>query len=426
VYEYDAMGNMTREKMDGRVANEFQYDAAGHLFFRRSEPFESNGYDYFYNNSDGTVVRRVKVGAAAEDVIYVGDLYERKVTGTGTATVTKYYYADGRRIAMRVGTSLYFLANDHLGGTSVVMNSSGGMVNRVRYYPFGNIRTQEGGTPVTDRLFTGQRRLGDGIYNYGARTYNATIGRFLQADAVVPGTGNPQSLNRYSYVLNNPMRYTDPTGNIPMSDGTYGGPVWKIYPPIGSVPDWVDVPFDVLNPPGEGGLGPLDALEVFPWFGIGDATSGLRFGNSCWEGSCDWEHAIGVAPIVPGNASKLLRALKFADEAGDAARIARALRGATLTYKDAAKLTKGERGLIQAHHILEQRHMRNWEFSELDIANAPAVIMPKAEHDLLTSKLRSKLRYGVVWERERVWPVYQEVYSKYPDWLKAIEPYFKR
>ncbi len=47
---------------------------------------------------------------------------------------------------------------------------------------------------------------------YGARHYDGALGRFIQPDTIVPEPGNPQSLNRYSYVLNNPLRYTDPTG----------------------------------------------------------------------------------------------------------------------------------------------------------------------------------------------------------------------
>jgi len=49
---------------------------------------------------------------------------------------------------------------------------------------------------------------------YGARYYDATLGRFVSADTVVPNAGNPQSLNRYAYTLNNPVRYTDPTGHF--------------------------------------------------------------------------------------------------------------------------------------------------------------------------------------------------------------------
>jgi hypothetical protein len=62
--------------------------------------------------------------------------------------------------------------------------------------------------------------------------YNADIGRFLSPDTIVPEPGNPQSLNRYSYVNNNPIRYNDPTGHC-MAD---------IYGPggcLGKEPHWV-------------------------------------------------------------------------------------------------------------------------------------------------------------------------------------------
>ena len=67
----------------------------------------------------------------------------------------------------------------------------------------------------TDRQFTGQRRESSlGFYDYVARQYDPALGRFLQADTIVPDPGNPQSLNRYSYTLGNPLRYTDPSGHI--------------------------------------------------------------------------------------------------------------------------------------------------------------------------------------------------------------------
>ncbi len=54
-----------------------------------------------------------------------------------------------------------------------------------------------------------------GLYYYGSRYYDPLLGRFAQADTVVSNPGNPQSFNRYSYVLNNPLRYVDPTGYVP-------------------------------------------------------------------------------------------------------------------------------------------------------------------------------------------------------------------
>jgi RHS repeat-associated protein len=68
----------------------------------------------------------------------------------------------------------------------------------------------------TDYQFTGQRKeAGFGLYDYNARYYDPLIGRFVSADSVVPGAGNPQALNRYGYELNNPVKYTDPTGHDP-------------------------------------------------------------------------------------------------------------------------------------------------------------------------------------------------------------------
>ncbi|MBC7227550.1 MAG: RHS repeat-associated core domain-containing protein, partial [Thermoflexales bacterium] len=52
-----------------------------------------------------------------------------------------------------------------------------------------------------------------GLYDYRARYYDPALGRFISADTIVPNPGNPQDLNRYAYVRNNPLRYTDPSGH---------------------------------------------------------------------------------------------------------------------------------------------------------------------------------------------------------------------
>jgi hypothetical protein len=56
----------------------------------------------------------------------------------------------------------------------------------------------------------------------GARWYDPELGRFISADSIVPNPGNPQALNRYSYTLNDPLKYTDPSGHAPAS--CYGKP----------------------------------------------------------------------------------------------------------------------------------------------------------------------------------------------------------
>jgi RHS repeat-associated protein len=113
-----------------------------------------------------------------------------------------------------MGNTLYYLHSDHLGSTSLTTDSGGNSVGELKYYPFGETRFSTGTTP-TDRRFTGQREqsgLGS-LYFFQARFYSPRVGRFLSADTLVPSPGNPQSLSRYSYTYNNPLKFIDPTGH---------------------------------------------------------------------------------------------------------------------------------------------------------------------------------------------------------------------
>ena len=132
-----------------------------------------------------------------------------------------YYYAGGKPIAMREltasdGNTLYYLHSDHLGSTSLTTSSAGAVVARQYYYPYGEIRPGGTGALPTDIGFTGQRREDAGLGSlmfYQARYMSPYLNRWLQPDPIVPEAGNPQDLNRYSYVRNNPLKYTDPTGH---------------------------------------------------------------------------------------------------------------------------------------------------------------------------------------------------------------------
>ena len=79
--------------------------------------------------------------------------------------------------------------------------------------PYG-LERYESGSLNTAYRFTGQRiEDNTDLYYYGSRWYDPAVGRFIQADTIVPEPANLGSLNRYSYVLNNPLRYTDPSGH---------------------------------------------------------------------------------------------------------------------------------------------------------------------------------------------------------------------
>ena len=107
--------------------------------------------------------------------------------------------------------------------TSVTANTSGAYATELRYYAYGGVRYNPG-NQITTYRYTGQRwDSGTSLYCYGARWYDPAIGRFLAADTIVPEPGNPQSLNRYSYVLNNPLKFTDPTGHSNCLECVGGG-----------------------------------------------------------------------------------------------------------------------------------------------------------------------------------------------------------
>jgi RHS repeat-associated protein len=135
-------------------------------------------------------------------------------------TWRSYYYAGSQRIAVRVegdptpaNNGLFYLLSDHLGSTSVTTDASANKVAELRYYPYGQTRYSWNNTPTSHR-FTGQ--VSDdstGLYFYGARYYDPYLNRWIQPDSIVPEAGNPQALNRYSFVANNPIKYIDPSGH---------------------------------------------------------------------------------------------------------------------------------------------------------------------------------------------------------------------
>ena len=132
-------------------------------------------------------------------------------------------YIENQWAAMRKDERTYLLFSDRLGSSSVVMKANGELVEKAYYLPWGGTRGEEAITS-TDYGYTGQMREGD-IYYYGARWYDPSIGRFMQADTIVPlQVQGTQAFDRYAYVNNNPLRYTDPSGHYyqECGDDNYG------------------------------------------------------------------------------------------------------------------------------------------------------------------------------------------------------------
>jgi YD repeat-containing protein len=172
-------------RTSGGQTRTFTYDAENRLVGVSGAASAAFVYD-----GDG---RRVKGTVNGVTTYYVGDHYE--VSG---GVVKKYYSVSGQRIAMRSGGALYWLLNDHLGGTAHIISGTT-KTGELRYRPFGVTRFTSGTTPTTYR-FTGQRE-------------EAALGHFLSPDTLVPEPGNALDYHRYAYVRFNPLKYTAPTGH---------------------------------------------------------------------------------------------------------------------------------------------------------------------------------------------------------------------
>ncbi len=117
-----------------------------------------------------------------------------------------------------------------MGSTSVVTDATGALLVETRYKPWGEVRfTTDDLTLPTRYTFTGQYSYvndsatdlgaaGFGLMFYNARWYDPALGRFAQADTIVPG--GVQGLDRYAYVGNSPVLYVDPSGHEPHEPGT--------------------------------------------------------------------------------------------------------------------------------------------------------------------------------------------------------------
>jgi len=161
---------------------------------------------YTYDG-DGNLVKS-EIGEVV--TYYPTQYYEKRMSGA-VQTLYKYYFVGTTRIALKKGSLTFWLISDHLGSISGILNPFD-ILQTIKYSAFGETRGTA--TVHTDYRYTGQREEEEiGLYFYKARFYDPALARFVQPDTLVPDPGNAQAWDRYAYVENNPIRYTDPSGN---------------------------------------------------------------------------------------------------------------------------------------------------------------------------------------------------------------------
>jgi RHS repeat-associated protein len=220
-YCYDANGRLAETRVGGTVISTFLHDIWGKI----SRMTNATGTFFFTYDGNGERIHKVEPSGVTTEPF---GFYRETSKGT-----EKYYFADGRRIARRTGvgkTDVSWYHPEHLGSTNFMTGADGAEIQDAysEYTPFGsplpNKDNNTSGphanknTPIGDRSggfqFNGKELDDTGLYYYGARYYDPSIGRFLEPDTTVPELST-QALNRYSYVLNNPLKYIDPDGHSP-------------------------------------------------------------------------------------------------------------------------------------------------------------------------------------------------------------------
>ncbi len=205
-YQYDAAGNLTN---DGR--HSYTYDAENRLAQVDGGATATYAYD-----AEG---RRVGKTTAGGSIDYVYDLAGNVVAETNANgwQIGYVYFGDGL-VAQYRNSTTYFVHRDHLGSTREVTTLAAQMQETIDYLPYGETLTSTG---FSTHKFTGKERDSEsGLDNFGARYMGSSLGRFMTPDwsAAPMGVpyanfGDPQSLNLYVYVRDNPVSGADADGH---------------------------------------------------------------------------------------------------------------------------------------------------------------------------------------------------------------------
>ncbi|MFF5176368.1 FG-GAP-like repeat-containing protein [Micromonospora sp. NPDC000089] len=278
-WSYDTLGNITSSKRRGAYTYDPQHptrvtQVSGGLFGNRTYGYDAVGNqtgrpdgNVTYNNfnlpstitsakakADTTFVYspardRLRKASGGSVTTYFPGLYERhhadgrtehrfQVTAGGRQVATLAYSEQDTSPIAAPGPVLY-PHNDHLGSTSLVTTLDGPnkakVVEERSYDAFGKLRNPDLTTgdagytsgiqpATTDPGYTGHDDDRDlGLVDMKGRVYDPELGRFLTPDPLVNGSNTTQAWNRYTYVSNNPLTNTDPTGYEECADC----PIWK-------------------------------------------------------------------------------------------------------------------------------------------------------------------------------------------------------
>ncbi len=222
------MNKLSSTSVGGVTKFTYTYDNDGNMV-TRNDVATSTLWKYTYNYLDqmtkvtkaGTTVetnvfdvsgRRITrtMGAVTTSYAYIGNrlLYEYNSTGTSV----KHVYADGIQVAEVYSGVAYYPVQDYVSSTMQVKDSSQATVFSANYYPWGKVQVTLNTHPESLKFTTMPYDSATGLYFFGTRFYDPSIGRFVQQDSFAGRLSDPLSLNHYAYAGDNPMTFSDRSG----------------------------------------------------------------------------------------------------------------------------------------------------------------------------------------------------------------------
>lgn len=369
-YQYDAAGNMTTTTGGTNGTRTVRFDGAGNAD-RLSISTQSTSFWYAgggrylrLDESSDTPAKLTRYLGGVEWIVRSGGGAEerkRSIGGFLLLTETGNTQAPTRKYR-------YLLA-DHLGSTDTLVDENGVVQERMSFDAHGSRRAADSGSGMwasllpatahtdinpqinaeTTRGFTGHEHVDRmGLIHMNGRLYDPLLGRMLSPDPIVQEPYNAQNLNRYSYVLNNPLSYTDPSGL------SFVKKYWRqivaavvtIFAPMFAPGIWGAIATGfvsgtIATGSWEGGLWGAFSAGVF--FGIGSAFEGVANANSA---AVDGVRAAGFSEYAINTVGKTgLTSTQFAGKV-----LAHAVAGGVMNSMQGGRFGHGvaSAGIVQA------------------------------------------------------------------------------
>ncbi|MCA1684036.1 MAG: RHS repeat-associated core domain-containing protein, partial [Actinobacteria bacterium] len=230
-YAYDANGNRTAGPEGAHTYNPANqatdaasaYDANGNLTTSTAFPtLAYNGVDQTTSvTASGQGPLALAYAGATQDerrsagtTTYQNGLLGVQTQATAGATTSFVRDPQGALVAERVGAEQYYYVFDGLGSVIALVDAAGTQRAAYSYDPYGGHATataMNGALPANPWRYAGGYLDPTGLYKFGARYYDASVGRWTQQDSIV-SLGDPANANRYAYAGDDPVNFVDPSG----------------------------------------------------------------------------------------------------------------------------------------------------------------------------------------------------------------------